>query len=69
MSKQTVMFHLSHLSPVTPYDLDLCYSHSLQHNGHSVHRHCLSDSTIEQCSPELNVKNGCRVGLNTTKFD
>ena len=36
---------------------------------HSVHRHCLSDSTIEQCSPESNAKNGCRVGLNHTKFD
>ena len=65
MSKQTVMLHLSHLSPVTPYDLDLCY----MCHSHSVHRHCLSDSTIEQCSPELNAENGCRVGLNTTKFD
>ena len=37
--------------------------------GHSVHRHCLSDSMIEQCSPELNAKNGCRAGLNPTKFD
>ena len=57
-----------------------CYIYALRHYAgfnakasvtvwHSGHRHCLSDSTIEQCSPELNAKNGCRAGLNTTKFD
>ena len=36
---------------------------------HSGHRHCLSDSALEQCRTELNTKNGCRAGLNPTKFD